>query len=175
MATNTNPKPYLSERIFKTVVDSTPLVSIDFVIRNEKNEILLGLRNNCPAQGFWFVPGGRIYKNETIENAFKRLTKTELGLEVSITDSKYLGLYEHFYNDSVFDKEISGKLIYTHYVVNGFEIKLSDLSVVAKEKFMHLPKDQHDEYIWLGEEYLLSKDNVHIHSKWYFNKEKGFI
>ncbi|TOB15241.1 NUDIX domain-containing protein, partial [Vibrio parahaemolyticus] len=55
----------LDEQTFKLVVASTPLVSIDLIIRNSKRQILLGQRTNRPAQGFWFVPGGRICKDET--------------------------------------------------------------------------------------------------------------
>lgn len=62
---------------FRTVVESTPLVSIDLVVRNQQGNILLGERTNRPAQGYWFVPGGRILKDETFEGAFKRLTEMD--------------------------------------------------------------------------------------------------
>lgn len=48
----------LDELTFKTVVASTPLVSMDLIVRNKRDQVLLGLRTNRPAQGFWFVPGG---------------------------------------------------------------------------------------------------------------------
>ena len=70
----------LSLEIFKTVVASTPLVSIDLIIRNSQEQVLLGLRNNRPTQGYWFVPGGRIQKDERLENAFRRLVSVELGV-----------------------------------------------------------------------------------------------
>ena len=60
----------LDDQIFKTVVDSAPLISIDFLIK-KGNKILLGRRVNKPAQGYFFSIGGRIDKNETIENAMK--------------------------------------------------------------------------------------------------------
>ncbi|MBJ6922853.1 GDP-mannose mannosyl hydrolase, partial [Vibrio cholerae] len=46
----------LDELTFKTVVASTPLVSMDLIVRNRYGQVLLGLRTNRPAQGFWFVP-----------------------------------------------------------------------------------------------------------------------
>ncbi|MDP2000518.1 MAG: hypothetical protein Q8K22_13130 [Rhodoferax sp.] len=49
---------------FLDVVNHTPLVAVDLVLVRGGHEVLLGLRNNRPAQGFWFVPGGRILKNE---------------------------------------------------------------------------------------------------------------
>ncbi|WP_188925660.1 NUDIX domain-containing protein [Shewanella algicola] len=62
------------------MIENTPLVSIDFVVYNQKGEVLLGKRNNRPAQGGWFVPGGRIKKDELMSAAFKRLAKNELGV-----------------------------------------------------------------------------------------------
>ena len=66
--------------LFKRVVELTPLVSIDLVVRDESGRMLVGLRANRPAQGYWFVPGGRVGKNETLREAFDRLTGAELGV-----------------------------------------------------------------------------------------------
>ena len=63
----------LSKEEFELVVRHTPLVSIDFVIKNHENQCLLGLRKNAPAAGFWFNLGGRIYKNEIIDEALDRI------------------------------------------------------------------------------------------------------
>lgn len=164
---------FLDDDTFVKVLDSTPLISIDLIVRNAAGQILLGLRTNKPAQGFWFVPGGRILKNESIENAFKRLTKAELGVELSIYNAKYLGLYEHFYNDSNFDVLNGTQKISTHYVVNGFEIVLPELGL--KSTIQQLPKEQHEGYCWLSEAELIIAPSVHDHCKWYFNKDKGFL
>ncbi len=59
---------------FKTIIEHAPLISIDLVVENKQGEVLLGRRNNRPAQGYWFVPGGRILKDELMSDAFKRLT-----------------------------------------------------------------------------------------------------
>ena len=65
---------------FKTIIASTPLISIDLIIRNKNGDVLLGKRINRPAQGFWFVPGGRVLKDESFALAFKRLIKVELDM-----------------------------------------------------------------------------------------------
>ena len=70
---------WLNTRVFRTVVASTPLVSIDLVVRNPQGEVLLGRRLNRPAQGFWFIPGGRIRKNESLNAAFRRLSSSGAG------------------------------------------------------------------------------------------------
>ena len=164
---------FLDDETFVKVLDSTPLISIDLIVRNAAGKVLLGLRTNKPAQGFWFVPGGRIFKNESIDKAFKRLTKTELGVELSIDNARYLGLYEHFYDDCVFDSAGDTLKISTHYVVNGFEIVLPALGYESAP--MLLPKEQHEDYCWLSEDELIIAPSVHDHSKWYFNKDKGFL
>jgi len=43
----------LDDQTFKTVVDSTPLVSIDILIKRI-SKVLLGKRINKPAQGYFF-------------------------------------------------------------------------------------------------------------------------
>lgn len=43
---------FLDEDTFKTIITSTPLISIDLVIKNTGGEYLLGLRNNRPAQEY---------------------------------------------------------------------------------------------------------------------------
>ncbi|UAX03696.1 GDP-mannose mannosyl hydrolase [Proteus terrae] len=149
----------LDEQAFKLVVASTPLVSIDLIIRNSKGQILLGLRTNRPAQGFWFVPGGRICKDETFERAFQRLTKVELGEEYSLKQAQFLGTYQHFYKDNFSEDHFS-----THYVVLGYELEL-DIELSS------LPDEQHNHYQWWEVENLLASEQVHINTKAYFSDE----
>ncbi|MGO2498843.1 MAG: GDP-mannose mannosyl hydrolase [Vibrio litoralis] len=141
---------------FKTVVESTPLVSIDLMIRNQQAQVLLGKRTNRPAQGYWFVPGGRILKDETFESAFQRLTKVELGKKLTLDDAQFLGPYEHHYDDN-----FSGTCFSTHYVVLGYEVVL-DIEI------SDLPREQHGDYRWWSVEELLGSDLVHQNTKDYF-------
>jgi colanic acid biosynthesis protein WcaH len=162
----------LDDATFKAVIDSTPLVSIDLVVRDSSGRVLLGQRLNRPAQGFWFVPGGRILKNESLAAAFKRLTLNELGIEFKISYARYLGLYEHFYDDSIYTDESKSVDVHTHYVVNCFEVVLTSANNLTNDT---LPAEQHGAYQWFSEEALMTSDEVHVHSKWYFDKDKGFL
>jgi colanic acid biosynthesis protein WcaH len=148
---------YLSKETFQTVIATTPLISIDLLVKNSQGEYLLGYRNNKPAQGHWFVPGGRILKNEAKSDAFFRLIESELGVKLDIAEAKFLGVFEHFYDNCVFADEIS-----THYIVLGYTIML-DIALA------NLPRLQHSEYKWFSKHELLSSENVHVHSKWYIN------
>ncbi|MGY0217714.1 GDP-mannose mannosyl hydrolase [Endozoicomonadaceae bacterium StTr2] len=146
----------LEYKEFKRVVASTPLVSIDFLIENAEGKILLGLRNNRPAQGFWFVPGGRIRKDERLDDAFSRLLMSELGVEYAFERSRLRGPFEHFYSDN-----FSGTDFTTHYLAFGYEISLDiDLE--------QLPDSQHQNYQWYSKDELLASEQVHQHTKDYF-------
>ncbi|EGR0524535.1 GDP-mannose mannosyl hydrolase [Vibrio cholerae] len=147
----------LDKATFKTIVASTPLVSIDLIIRNSCNQVLLGLRTNRPAQGFWFVPGGRIGKDETFEQAFLRLTELELGYPIPLNDASFLGPYQHLYSDN-----FSGTDFSTHYVVLGYQLML-DLDLQT------LPVEQHQNYQWWDEQELLNSEQVHRNTKAYFS------
>ncbi|EKT59803.1 MULTISPECIES: GDP-mannose mannosyl hydrolase [Providencia] len=146
----------LALNTFKTIVASTPLVSIDLVICNSKNQALLGLRNNRPAQGYWFVPGGRICKDETFDIAFQRLTLEELGIDYNINNAMFIGHYQHLYQDNFSDDNFS-----THYVVLGYLIK-EDLGLSK------LPLEQHRNYQWWNIDELLNSPKVHDNTKAYF-------
>lgn len=148
--------PHLPLDVFKQVVKNAPLISIDLIIKNNAGQVLLGKRNNRPAQGYWFVPGGRIVKDETFHNAFSRLTQIEIGKAYSLSNATFLGPYEHLYSDNV-----SGEDFTTHYVVLAYLITFNgDLS--------DLPEEQHNDYRWWDVKTLLASNNVHNNTKAYF-------
>ncbi|GGW82318.1 GDP-mannose mannosyl hydrolase [Alteromonas halophila] len=151
---------FLDKQTFTAVIDSTPLVSIDLVVEDERGDVLLGERANRPAKGFWFVPGGRIMKNERLTDAFERLTRDELGLSVSLAQAELIGPFEHFYSDYVFGEDVT-----THYVVLGYRIKV-------KRANLALPTEQHARYHWFTVSELMQSKDVHLHSKWYFDSAR---
>ena len=139
------------------IIEATPLVSIDLVIRNPSNKVLLGKRNNRPAMGYWFVPGGRIFKNETINQALKRISEVELGQDLSTKAPSLLGAYDHIYEDNF----LNVKGINTHYVVLAFVIALQQEIEVKSD-------EQHTELKWWEVEKLLQDQTVHQNTKVYF-------
>ncbi len=151
---------WVQEDIFKCIVAYTPLVSIDLIVANVEGKILVGRRKNRPAKGSLFVPGGRILKNETIAEAFKRITFQEIGKEIEIAAASFLGVFEHFYDDSVFGNDVS-----THYVVLAHKLTIPDN--------LSLPKLQHSEYLWLTVDELINREDVHPYTKAYFENTGG--
>ena len=150
---------YLDDKTFTTVLESTPLVSIDLLVEDSCGKFLLGERLNRPAKGFWFVPGGRILKNETLKSAFQRLTSAELGKKLDINDAILQGPYDHIYEDSVFGDSPS-----THYVAIAYRLKV--------EEIKDLPCEQHASYTWLSPSEIVERCDIHANTKAYFQVDK---
>lgn len=146
----------LDKDTFEVVIDSAPLFSIDLVCLNNKNQVLFGKRVNRPAKGFWFTLGGRVFKNETLSHAFKRISLVELGVELELNKAKPLGLYQHFYEDSVFSRDIS-----THYINVPYLVELQD------EHKCHLPVEQHSRYKWVDLDNIEKDKSIHKFGKVY--------
>ena len=146
---------FLDKAVFSSVIQNTALIAIDLIIENSENKILLGKRVNEPAKNFWFVPGGRIFKDETLDSAFSRTVREEVGLELQRDTDNFYGLYEHFYPNNVFDDKFT-----THYIVLAHKI------TTDKELILN---NQHESYQWFDKEELLQRDDVHQYTKNYFN------
>jgi len=142
----------LDNQTFRTVVNSTPLISIDILVKRD-NAILLGKRVNNPAQGYLFSVGGRVHKNEKINSAIIRIAKNELNIDLK-SMPRFIGVFEHFYDVSIY-QDVS-----THYVNLAYEIEI-------KEE-LNLPTEQHNEYQWLTIAELLKSEQVHRYVKDYF-------
>jgi colanic acid biosynthesis protein WcaH len=144
----------LPARDFLTVVKSTPLVSIDLIIADPSGAILMGWRSNEPAKNLWFVPGGRIRKNEKIAEAFERIVQTETGLSASFHEAKFGGVFEHFYSSNFFDDPNFG----THYCVLAYTLKYRERPTIKTD-------GQHSKFDWLTK----SSEHVHSHCRVYFD------
>jgi colanic acid biosynthesis protein WcaH len=148
---------YLSDSDINTVIRLAPLVSIDLIIRDPANRVLLGLRNNEPAKGYFFVPGGIVLKNEPLADAFARIMKKEINQPGLLEQATLIGAFDHFYQTNRAGDPGYG----TRYVVLAHEIRLQDTSGIA-------PDGQHSEVGWWTEADLLKSDRVHENTKAYF-------
>ena len=109
---------WIEDDAWETVVANVPLVSVDLVVRHNGG-VVLGKRTNEPAKNEWFVPGGVVFKNESLTDAVHRVARDELGCDVAVVDS--LGVFEHFYDTS----EVEG-IETKHYVANAFVVDPDD-------------------------------------------------
>lgn len=74
-------------------------VGVGVMIRNDKGEMLLGLRTKkCRNEaGKWSAPGGCLEFGETLAEAGKREALEEFGIEVEIT--RLIGVIDHILPD----------------------------------------------------------------------------
>jgi len=137
---------------WEAIVANVPLVSVDLVIRHEGG-VILGLRENEPARGEWFVPGGTVFKNETLTDAVHRVADEELGVDVTIESR--LGTFEHFYDTSEVDG-IGSK----HYLATAFEVTLDDdtLQVDAQHSELKVFEPPYEDLHPYVERYLQALD-----------------
>lgn len=154
---NKDSNGFIPSNIFKQIIDRTPLISIDIIVL-DKGKALLGKRLNRPACGDWFVPGGRVRKNETLNDAFKRLSFDELGTCYSRQQATFLGVFEHYYSDSVF-----GEVPSTHYVALAYTLELSGESI-------SLSPEQHSDFLWWELDKAISSSLVHQYTKDYLQQ-----
>jgi colanic acid biosynthesis protein WcaH len=146
----------LSDEQFSTIVRYAPLISIDLIIRDLERYVLLALRNE-PAKGYYFVPGGRIRKGETIQAAFSRILMTETGLDIRFSAACLLGAFQHIYSTNRFCDTEYG----THYVVLAYQISVGQRPVIRLD-------DQHASCKWVDERELKAAPDVHEYVKAYF-------
>ena len=153
-------RKFLEDADLAHIVRHAPLVSIDIAIKDPEGRVLVGLRTNEPAKGTYFVPGGIIRKDETVEAAFSRIIAAETGQRATLSDAVFLGVYEHFYETNRFGDPDYG----THYVVLGYALQL-------RSKPDMILDSQHKEFRWMMPNELLASPDVHANTKAYFLAE----
>jgi colanic acid biosynthesis protein WcaH len=147
---------------FHAVRRNAPLVAIDLIIEDPAGRILLGYRNNEPAKDSWFVPGGRIRKDERLAYAFSRIILDEfnnpaiLGISDNIADAAFMGVYEHMYPAT----ETTPYSI--HCVILAYRLKSFRPSAAT------LPQTQHNRWQWLTPSDLKGNETVHPYTRAYF-------
>lgn len=149
---------WLSPQAFSQAVAALPLVSLDAYVLDANGRLLLGQRNNAPARGAWFTPGGRVRKGETLPLAWKRLWAQELGWhDRPVPAGRLLGGWDHMYPDSAFDPNMP-----THYVNLAYAVE----PPAQGWPVWDLPqgeKAQHGQWQWLALDRAAIDDAVHVH------------
>ena len=159
MTTHHPPIGWVSEDDFSQAVAALPLVSIDLLVVNDKQELLLGLRRNRPAQGWWFSPGARIRKGEALKLALSRVWLEELGQSQPMPAVQLMGAWDHMYADSAYSDQVP-----THYVNLPHLVLLPIDTVLTPEG---LPQDQHSQWQWMPLEQAATDAHVHAYVQAY--------
>jgi colanic acid biosynthesis protein WcaH len=96
-------------------------------------------------------------KDERISQAFERIIKDELDLEISYSEAQFFGVYEHLYPTNFAQVDGFG----THYVVLSHKLKLKAGQDIIGD-------DQHSRLEWFSVEQILNDEKVHQNTKAYF-------
>ncbi|MBW1669568.1 MAG: NUDIX domain-containing protein [Deltaproteobacteria bacterium] len=124
---------WIEEPMYTKIKQLMPLPCVDLLVTN-KGSLLLTLRNNEPGKDLWFTPGGRIFKDETLEEAVKRVLSMETGLQpINITQ---ISTTSHIWPIA------NTVTTYNRVEVNTDKVK---------------PDEQHREYRWINK----MEDDLH--------------
>jgi len=127
---------FINKDLYKKILDSIPVLTVDIVIFNKnKDKVLLFKRNNNPLKGIYYTPGGRVNKNEPLNNAILRKGKEELGFNLNSSELRHCGILEEFFDNSSFGDASS------HHINIVYEYILEDISLINLD-------NQHEEFKW---------------------------
>ncbi len=118
----------IPESLYKEILKNIPICCVDLVIQSEKG-VLLVYRKNEPAKNTWWLPGGRIIKNEKMEDAVLRKAFEETGLKVQIKNK--IGVYETLFDKNPFnDPSFGAHSVNICFLVEALnqEVKLDNQS-----------------------------------------------
>ena len=147
-------KGFTSEKEYLTIIENSQIISLDLVINDSQGNILLGKRTEEVAKGMWFVPGGRMRKNEMFKDACKRITNQELGYEIVYT--RELGVYHQLYPNNYKNHDFS-----SHYITFAVGFSWENNLLIKHD-------NQHEELKWWSISDLLASEDVHEYTKNYF-------
>lgn len=113
---------------YRRVLGMMPILCVDCLVVNTSGEYLLVKRKNEPLKGEYWVPGGRVHKNERLTDAVRRKMREEIGVGVEIV--KCCGFFEEFFDKSAENAENGVHAVSFLYLVKpcGDRIKLDDQS-----------------------------------------------
>ncbi len=126
-----NPKKIPEEK-YKEILELLPVCCADVIIKKGK-KILLVMRKNEPLKEKFWLPGGRIYKNEKSEDAAVRKALEECGLNVKI--EKKIGSYDLMEEVGPFDDLKGG--VHTVGIVFLASITKNNQPIVLDSQSLH--------------------------------------
>ena len=120
---------FIPREQYAKIIDVLPILCVDIMVQNSKDEYLLVKRANEPLKGQWWVIGGRVLKGETLEEAAIRKVKEEVGLDISSV--KPIGYYEEISHTNHFNSLTplhSMSVVFSTTVDGAQKVKLDNQS-----------------------------------------------
>jgi len=85
-----NPSEGLPEEVFLFISRVSPLINVDLLIKNKKNQTLLAWRDDGYFPAGWHIPGGIVRYKEAISARIKAVAVVELGARVKCSNTPLL-------------------------------------------------------------------------------------
>lgn len=129
---------------YRELLDTTPVCTVDVLFFNkDKTKTLLFKRTNNPLKEVYFSIGGRLLKNEKLEDGAVRQALREVGLHIDKNELTFGGTQEELHSVSIFSGVSYHAVdIFYGYILNNETITLDS---------------QHDDYQWFS----VSDENLH--------------
>lgn len=139
---------FLDQELFNTIRKSLPICCIDLLFIDFDNRVLLMRRSNHPAKGYLWFPGGRLYKDETIDEAISRKSVEETS--IAPISSSFLDIQETIFPSCSFHP------FSIHTINLCYLIKWSGDPTDAV-----INDSQHSDLVWLPIIDVVSRDDIH--------------
>jgi colanic acid biosynthesis protein WcaH len=91
----------LNINLYRKFHQYLPILCVDIILKTVDGKFLMVKRKKEPAKGKWWFVGGRVFKNESLEQAIRRKVKEEIGL-TSRNVEKIIGGYEIMFKEDPF-------------------------------------------------------------------------
>lgn len=99
---------FISQDKYDDILRLIPIVCVDVAIAY-RGKILIVERRDAPCAGQWWLPGGRLFKGEGLEDCARRKAKEEVGLKGY---DHCFGLEMVYYTSTIFDTVHSVNFVY---------------------------------------------------------------
>ena len=119
----------IPEKTYSQIVRHVPILCVDLLIKDESERYLLLKRKSEPLKNEYYLPGGRVFLGEKLEDAARRKAREETGVIVS-GKLVIAGIYEDFFSQSSFGEHRYHTLsmVFRCSVKNDYGIVLNDQS-----------------------------------------------
>ena len=74
---------FIEQGLYDEILRNVPIACVDVAIVYN-GCVLLVRREDAPANGEWWVPGGRVFKGETLRETARRKAREEVGIECHV-------------------------------------------------------------------------------------------
>lgn len=131
----------ISSDLYNQIIRCMPIPCVDLLVVNNAGNILLVKRQNEPAKGQWWFPGGRVHYMEKRRDTAIRKLKEECNLEA--TDIRELDTF-----DAILENNVTHSAV--HGITTLFYMKV-DSEDPARFDYQSIDADWRTSYEWRKE------------------------